>query len=106
MKNTVLLFLIIALLVHIVPAFTSEQFAVNEHIAYYIFYSAAFLSLLFHPKGKLLLSLVYSIAVIYPLYDHFIGLIDSLQRHYTVGIIACVAVWIFLPIGAWLVWKR
>lgn len=106
MKNTVLLFLVIALLVHIVPVFTSDEFVFQEHIAYYVFYSMAFLSLLFHQSGKRWLTLAYSFAIIYPLYDHFTGLIDSVQRQYTVGIIACLAVWIFLPIGAWLVWKR
>ena len=106
MKNTVLLFLVIALLVHIVPIFTDVQFLWAEHIPYFITYSAAFLAIAKYSEKRIVWRWIYIIAVIYPLYDHFLGLIRSIQNNNTVGIIACVAVWIFLPMGLYLVFKR
>lgn len=106
MKNTVLLFLVIALLVHIIPIFTENPFQWSEHIRYYITYSSAFLAVAKYSPEKPLWRWIYILVVIYPLYDHFRGLFNSIQDANSVGIFACVAVWIFLPMGLYLVFKK
>ena len=106
MKITTLLFLVVALLVHIVPLFLAGPYDTREHIPYLFTYSLAFFAIAKYRPGKNAWGYIYFLSILYPLYGHFTGLIESIQERSVIGIIACIAVWIFLPIGGWYIYRN